>query len=111
LGDCSGDAEEAVVYRIRLIEPISADFAVLVGDAIRNLRSSLDQVAYQLAVQRSGPLTEDAERMTQLPIRISGAQFDDWATSKNKQTKLRRSEIFGKRGSGRFGPDSRSPSG
>jgi hypothetical protein len=34
-----------VVYRIRLIEPISADFPVLVGDAIRNLRSSLDQVA------------------------------------------------------------------
>src|SRR5688572_9543996 len=67
---------------IRLIEPISAGFAVLVGDAIRNLRSSLDQVAYQLAVQHSGPLTEDAERMTKLPIRISGAQFDDWATSK-----------------------------
>ena len=113
LGDCSGDAEEAVVYRIRLIEPISADFAVLVGDAIRNLRSSLDQVAYQLAVQHSGSLTEDAERITKLPIRISGAQFDDWTTSKNKQTKLRRSEIFGKRGSGRFARDSRSrsPSG
>ena len=113
LGDCSGDAEEAVVYRIRLIEPISADFAVLVGDAIRNLRSSLDQVAYQLAVQHSGSLTEDAERMTELPIRISGTQFDDWATSKNKQTKLRRSEVFGKRGSGRFARDSRSrsPSG
>ena len=43
LGDCSLDADEAVVYRIRLIEPISADFAVLVGDAIRNLRSSLNQ--------------------------------------------------------------------
>jgi hypothetical protein len=91
VGDCSGDAEEAVVYRIRLIEPISADFAVLVGDAIRNLRSSLNQVAY----------------------RISGAQFDDWAPSKNKQTKLRRSEIFGKRRSGRFARHSRSrsPSG
>jgi len=70
----------------------------LVGDAIRNLRSSLDQVAYQLAVQHSGPLTEDAERMTELPIRISGGQFDDWASSKNKETKLRRSEVFGKRG-------------
>jgi hypothetical protein len=58
-----------VAYRIGLIGPISADFAVLVGDAIRNLRSSHDQVAYQLAVQHSGPLTEDAERMTQLPIR------------------------------------------
>jgi hypothetical protein len=52
----------------------------LVGDAIRNLRSSLDRVAYQPAVQHCGPLTEDAERMTQLPIRISGAQFDDWAS-------------------------------
>jgi hypothetical protein len=82
----------------------------LVGGAIRNLRSSLDQVAYQLAVQHFGPLTEDAERMTELP-RISGAQFDDWATSKNKHTKLRRSEVFGKRGSGRFARDSRSPSG
>jgi hypothetical protein len=56
-------------------------------------------------------LTEDAERMTELSIRISGAQFDDWATSKNKQTKLRRSEVFGKWGSGRFARDSRSPSG
>jgi hypothetical protein len=46
LGDRSGDAEEAAVYRIRPIEPISADFVVLVGDAIRNLRSSLDQIAY-----------------------------------------------------------------
>ncbi|HMI35969.1 MAG TPA: hypothetical protein VK499_17865 [Propionibacteriaceae bacterium] len=49
--------------------------------------------------------------MTELSIRISGAQFDDWATSKNKQTKLRRSEVFGKWGSGRFARDSRSPSG
>jgi hypothetical protein len=29
LGDCSGDADEAVVYRIGLIEPISAGFAGL----------------------------------------------------------------------------------
>jgi hypothetical protein len=35
-----------VVYRIRLIEPISDDFDVLVGDAIGNLRSLRDQVAY-----------------------------------------------------------------
>ena len=51
--------------------------------------------------------------MTELPIRISGVQFNDWAISTSKQTKLRRSEIFGKRGSGRFARDSRSrsPSG
>jgi hypothetical protein len=84
LGDCSGDAEEAVVYRIRVIEPISAQLRRLGRRRIRNLRSSLDQ-AYHLAVQHSGPLTEDAERMTKLPIRICGAQFDDWATSRTNR--------------------------
>jgi hypothetical protein len=39
------------------------------------------------------------------------AERDDWAPSKNKQTELRRSEIFGKWGSGRFARDSRSSSG
>jgi hypothetical protein len=112
LGDCSGDAEEAVVYRIRVIEPISAQLRRLGRRRIRNLRSSLDQ-AHHLAVQHSGPLTEDAERLTKLPIRICGAQFDDWATSRTNRRSLRCSEIFGKRGSGRFGRDSRSraPSG
>ena len=99
-----------MVYRIRLIEPISADFAVLVGDAIRNLRSSLDQVAYQLAVQHSGPLTEDAERMTEYrsAFRRAVRRLGDF---EEQQTKLRRSEAFGKRGSGRFARDSRSRSG
>ena len=49
--------------------------------------------------------------MRELPIRFFGAQFDDWASSTIKQTKLRRSEIFGKRGFGRFAGDSGSPSG
>jgi hypothetical protein len=92
------DAEQALVYRIRFPKTISADFAVLVGDAIHNLRSSLDQVAYQLAVQHSGPLTEDTERMTEFPIRASGEQFDGWAASRSRRTKLRRAEIFGEAG-------------
>ena len=80
-----------MAYRIRLIEPISADFAVSVGDAIRNLRSSLDQVAYQLAVQHSGPLTEEAERMTELDphLRRAVRRLGDF---EEQQTKLRRSE-------------------
>jgi hypothetical protein len=77
------DAEQ-VVYRLRFLQPISADFAVVVGDAIHNLRSSLDPVAYCLAVQHSGPLSNDAERMTEFPIPISGEQFDEWAMSRNK---------------------------
>ena len=92
------DAEQAVVYRIRLLQPISADFAVVVADAIHNLRSALDQVAYHLAVQHSGPLSDDAERLTGFPIRISGSRFDEWAASTDRRTKLRRLDIFGDAG-------------
>ena len=91
-------ADRAVVYRFQVLEPVSADFAVLIGDAIHNLRSSLDQVAYHLAVQHSGPLDEDAERVTEFPIRTSGEQFDKWAVSTTRKTKMRRSEIFGESG-------------
>src|SRR4051794_11673241 len=76
------DGDQALVYRLRLLRPVSADFAALVGDAVHNLRSSLDQVAYHLAVQHSGPLTADAERMSEFPIRITGDKFDDWATGR-----------------------------
>src|SRR5215211_9014998 len=78
LGDCSGDAEEGLVYRIRLIGPISAGFAVLVGDAIRNLRVVTRPGWLSAGRAALWSVTEDAERMTELPIRISGAQFDDW---------------------------------
>jgi len=99
-----------VVYRIRLIEPISADFAVLVGDAIRNLRSSLNQVAYQLAVQHSGPHLgcRANDGVTDPHLRRAVRRLGDF---EEQQTTLRRSEIVGKRGSGRFARDSRSPSG
>src|SRR5215211_4479284 len=78
LGDCSGDADEGVVYRIRLIGPISAGFAVLVGDAIRNLRVVTRPGWLSAGRAALWSVTEDAERMTELRIRISGAQFDDW---------------------------------
>ena len=45
--------------------------------------------------------------MTEFPIRMNGAQFDEWATSKNRRTGLRRSTSSEKRGferSGRYRP-------
>jgi hypothetical protein len=43
------------------------------------------RIGVTTAQQADTWLTEDAERMTELPIRISGAQFDDWATSKTNR--------------------------
>jgi hypothetical protein len=81
---------------------------VLVGDAIRNLRSSLDRVAYQPAVQHCGPLTEDAERMTGVTDPHFRRAVRRLGVLEEQQTKLRCWEVFGKRGSGRFAG---SPSG
>jgi hypothetical protein len=85
----------------------------LVGDAIRKLRSSLDQVAYQLAVQHSGPLTEDAERMTELPIRICGAQFRRLGDFEEQTDEAAPLGDLREAGFGGFARDSRlrSPSG
>jgi len=41
---------------------------VLLGDAIHNLRSALDHLAYQLALKNRGKLTETQERSVYFPI-------------------------------------------
>jgi hypothetical protein len=41
-------------YRLRLLEPIPVDWAVILGEAIHDLRSALDQTVYWLTVDWSG---------------------------------------------------------
>lgn len=92
------DDDGAKTYRLRLPQPITADFAVLVGDAVHNLRSSLDQVAYHLAVQHSGLLDAEAERMSQYPIHVTGDKFDEWALRRDRWAKLTPTELYGEIG-------------
>src|SRR5215831_13824423 len=42
-------------FRFRIQCPIPADLCPAVGDAIANMRSALDYVAYELAVRHRGP--------------------------------------------------------
>ncbi|MEA2252516.1 MAG: hypothetical protein QOG70_2758 [Solirubrobacteraceae bacterium] len=42
------------VYRLRIIEPIPVDWAVILGEAIHDLRSALDQAIYWLTIDWSG---------------------------------------------------------
>jgi hypothetical protein len=43
-------------FRFRIQRPIPADLCAAVGDAIANMRSALDYVAYELAVRHTGTL-------------------------------------------------------
>lgn len=50
-------------------DPIPAEpFAVVLGDAIQNMRNTLDHIAYQLAAKYTNPLPEEMARDSQFPV-------------------------------------------
>ncbi len=70
----------AVVYRIERVIQVGDDWGLIVGDAVQNMRSALDHLAWALAVRHFGgvePTDDKIIRDIQFPI-LSKA--DDWPT-------------------------------
>jgi len=63
-------------YRFRLHQPIPADLAAAVADAVANMRASLDHVAYELACHHVGEMSDEQEAATAFPIRIDEPAFN-----------------------------------
>ncbi len=63
-------------FRFRIQRPIPADLCAAVGDAIANMRSALDYVAYELAVRHTGTLAPCQEMATAFPICKDREAFD-----------------------------------
>jgi hypothetical protein len=63
-------------FRFRIQRPIPADLCAAVGDAIANMRSALDYVAYELAVRHTGTLAPRQEMATAFPICKDREAFD-----------------------------------
>jgi hypothetical protein len=55
------------VYKVHVAERMPADFGVIVGDCLQNMRSALDHLVWQLAI-RSGKRTETPARQTAFPV-------------------------------------------
>lgn len=54
---------------LELTTPVPDEFALIIGDAVHNLRSTLDHLAYELTVAHSGrPLSKALEERTEFPI-------------------------------------------
>jgi hypothetical protein len=64
----------ARIYRLTRVEDIPLEFSLLIGDAVHNLRSCLDHVAYALA-KVSGKAFN--ERQIKFPLADSKAKFEE----------------------------------
>jgi hypothetical protein len=67
-------------YRFRINRAVPADLLAAVGDAVANMRSALDYVAYELArhhvVEMGGEMGDEEEAATAFPIHVNQASFD-----------------------------------
>jgi hypothetical protein len=79
--DFAGEAPNERGYRLLVSAPVPADLVTVLGDAIHNLRSAMDSVAYELAVRHVGTiLTDDQERATEFPITKDPEEFEAFFT-------------------------------
>lgn len=70
------DSADGWAYRFRRHRAIPADLSAAVGDAVANMRSALDHVAYELARHHVGTLNNEEEAATAFPIRKDKRAFD-----------------------------------
>jgi hypothetical protein len=63
-------------HRFRVHREPPTDLLAAIGDAVHNLRSALDAMAYGLAVLHTGPLTDEQETATYFPIFEDAVRFD-----------------------------------
>jgi hypothetical protein len=70
-----GDSDDGWAYRFRLSKAIPADLSTVVADAVSNMRSALDNVAYELARHHVGEMDDDQKAATEFPICINRAAF------------------------------------
>jgi hypothetical protein len=58
------------IVHIRFAEPVPAEFRLIIGDCLHNLRSALNNLAYELAVGHHGssPLPGSLDRRSEFPI-------------------------------------------
>jgi hypothetical protein len=59
-----------IAFRLHVLTPPPVELLTTIGDALHNLRSSLDSVAYELARRHvAEPMTERQQKAVQFPIR------------------------------------------
>ena len=76
-------------FRLRVSAPVPAELVTVVGDAIHNMRSALDAVAYELAVRHVGfELDPEQEKATEFPITKGPEEFEAFFWERKRRPEL-----------------------
>jgi len=69
------DDKRQLVYYVSKAEPIPSNLPIIAADAIQNLRSALDHLAYQLYLIGTGGATVRRNRQTQFPVGMDATKY------------------------------------
>jgi hypothetical protein len=80
------DEPGKVAFRLHVNDPVPVQLLTTIGDALHNMRSSLDSVAYELARRHLGDvMTDNQQGATQFPICLDRAQFDSFLSRRDQR--------------------------
>jgi hypothetical protein len=75
-----------VAFRFEILRQVPAELLTAIGDAVHNMRSALDSVAFELARQHlQGSMTERQEKAVEFPIYETGRDLDEFFERKNQR--------------------------
>lgn len=78
----TGDDSHATDLRLKVLRKPPTELLTTIGDALHNLRSCLDSVAFELAMRHTGgTITEKQQRAVQFPLSMDRAAFDGTLSS------------------------------
>jgi len=92
-----GPAPNESTYLLRVSRPVPSDLITAIGDAIHNMRSALDAVAYEFAHMNLGTLNPTQEKIVQFPIVPDGGRFDKFLRYSEKDAsgvKVARRDLY-----------------
>lgn len=80
------DKPNVTAFRFKIIRQVPVQLLTTIGDAVHNMRSALDAVAYELARQHlNGAMTAKQMKSVQFPIFETGEEFDEFLDRKDQR--------------------------
>jgi len=82
----TGDGAHIIDLRLRVLRKPPTEMLTTIGDALHNMRSCLDSIAFELATRHTGgSMTDKQERAIQFPICETSDDFEEFLDDKRRQ--------------------------